>query len=38
MAWVPARRVAYFEFIEAWREAGAYEGLEFRHVDAGGRP
>ena len=34
----PLGAVAYFEFIEAWREAGAYDGLEFRHVDAGGRP
>ena len=26
----PEGPVAYFEFIEAWRQSGQFEGLEFR--------
>ena len=26
----PAGPVAYFDFIEAWRDSGEFDGLEFR--------
>jgi cation diffusion facilitator CzcD-associated flavoprotein CzcO len=33
----PQGPVAYFQFIEAWRNSGDFAGLEFRTTDAAGR-